>query len=581
MEAIMNGTGLNADSADQHRFAVCDPRESTKPTCTRVPFSALIHPRSAFGASALISAWCAVLFFYGLGSGELYRTESLRAILAAECLRTGNWIVPTLYGEPLLTKPSGMYAAIALVSWPLGGVNEWSARLPSALAATATVFLFYWYFRRQLGRLGGLVAALILPASFMWLDKASAAEIDMLQTAWVTAAILFFLRALEEEKPVGVAAPLRSGLEGKQEEPIVQSYRVLPGGDVEGRSGSRFQAEARARGAVSVWWLASLLCVCGGFLTKWTAPAFFYGTAIPLLWWRGQMRLLLGRRHLLGVLAAVGICLAWGTAAIVLAGWSTFYETVSREALLHLSPSRHHRPYPWLETFAHPFRLLAMNLPWSACVVLTLRPGFVQLWDQRGRRLIQALHCWVWPSMLFWTIVPEHSARHSFPLFPGIAGLAAMVVVAWYNAKLRHQGSLFCREHLRARAIFSAMLVWLLIKIVFVQIVVPARNHSREPRLKGDIVASLVPEAEPLYLFGLKDEGIMFYYGRPVKRLADPSQLPSSGEPSYCILVESEWGQWRASPPTQPATVLHWLNDEQGAPIVVVKTQPNSSRQVN
>src|SRR5262249_9884687 len=143
-------------------------------------------------AVLLLLAYCGFLFFYGLGAGELYRTENLRAIIAAEFLRSGNWIVPTLYGEPLLTKPPGMYAAIALVSTPFGGVSEWTARLPSALAATATVFLFYWYFGRQLGRRAGLIAALILPASLMWLDKAPAAEIDMLQVAWVAAAILFF-----------------------------------------------------------------------------------------------------------------------------------------------------------------------------------------------------------------------------------------------------------------------------------------------------------------------------------------------------------------------------------------------------
>src|SRR5438067_13749797 len=79
----------------------------------------------------LLLVLCGFLFFYGLTAGELYRTESLRAIIAAEFLRTGNWLVPTLYGEPLFTKPPGMYAAIALVSWPFGGVTEWTARLPS------------------------------------------------------------------------------------------------------------------------------------------------------------------------------------------------------------------------------------------------------------------------------------------------------------------------------------------------------------------------------------------------------------------------------------------------------------------
>src|SRR5438105_8220405 len=137
------------------------------------PLQVLRSPADrAWTALALLLIWCGSLFFYGLGSGELYRTESLRAILAEEFLRSGNWIVPTLYGQPIFTKPPGMYAAIALVSAPFGAVSEWTARLPSALAATIAVFLVYSYFTRQLGRLGGLVAAAILPASFMWLDKA-------------------------------------------------------------------------------------------------------------------------------------------------------------------------------------------------------------------------------------------------------------------------------------------------------------------------------------------------------------------------------------------------------------------------
>src|SRR5215831_20293656 len=155
--------------------------------------TALCHP------VVLLSFLCLLLFFHGLSAGELYRTENLRAIIAAEFLRSGDWIVPRLYDEPLFTKPPGMYSAIAAVSWPFGGVTEWTARLPSAIAATLTVFLFYWYFARQLGRSAGFIAALILPMSIMWLDKAPSAEIDMLQVMWVAAAIVFFFRAIEND----------------------------------------------------------------------------------------------------------------------------------------------------------------------------------------------------------------------------------------------------------------------------------------------------------------------------------------------------------------------------------------------
>src|SRR5262245_17709726 len=95
--------------------------------------------RAAWRPVGLLLAWCGLLFFVGLSVGELWRTESLRAIVAQEMLHSGDWIVPRLYGEPLFTKPPGMYLAIVLCSLPFGHVTEWTARLPSALAATFTV----------------------------------------------------------------------------------------------------------------------------------------------------------------------------------------------------------------------------------------------------------------------------------------------------------------------------------------------------------------------------------------------------------------------------------------------------------
>jgi 4-amino-4-deoxy-L-arabinose transferase-like glycosyltransferase len=496
-------------------------------------------------ALAILFSVCAFLFFYGLNSGELWRTESLRAIIAAEFLKSGNWVVPTLYGNPLLTKPPGTYAAIALVSWPFGGVSEWTARLPSALAATATVLLVYWYFGRQLGRLGGLVAALAMPLSLMWLDKATSAEIDMMQVAWVTAAILFFLRALEEEE------------KGQQ-----------------------------GRGRGFSWWLASLLCVAGGLLTKWTAPAFFYGTAVPLLWWRGRLRLLVGWNHLLSAGLAAGVCLAWMAAAVALAGWDAFYNTVSQEAAMRLLPSRHHRPYPWAEVLRHPLVVLGSGLPISAFALVGLWPGFARLWDERGRRLVQALHCWVWPNLLFWTVIPEKAPRHSFPLLPAFAGLAGMVWFAWLTGRLRWPW-----PRLAPAKVFAGVVaLWLGAKLAFVHAVVPHRNRGREPRAKGELLAALVPRGRPLYLFQLKDEGIMFYYGGPVRRLADGGQLPSSRQPLYAILDESEWRKWQAHTAAWGAAlgsdgvgrvarrdeVVVRLHDEQGDPIVLVKVNPVS-----
>jgi 4-amino-4-deoxy-L-arabinose transferase-like glycosyltransferase len=521
----------------------------------------------ALPSIALLSFICYMLFFHGLGAGELYRTEGLRAIIAQEFLRSGNWIVPKLYGEPFLTKPPGIYAAIALASWPQGHVSEWSARLPSALAATATVFLFYWYFSRVLGRVAGLVAAVILPLSFAWLDKASAAEIDMLQVAWVTGAILLCLRALE----------------GQDEGTARLGSAVLT---------TRFHADAKiVRGELPTakafkgrpalanwcWWLAALLCVAGGVLTKWTAPVFFYGTIVPLLWWRGRLRLLLAPQHLLSALLAAGICVGWLAEVVSLEGWSPVYETIKREALVHLSPQHHPRAYPWKETLTHPFKLWAANVPWSVVALFAFSPGFTSNCNDRARRLIQALHCWIWPSLIFWSLIPQHSIRHSFPLFPGISGLAAMVWIAsmtgrrktelipFYAARWR----VFVKRVLPRPGIILLLLVivWTAVRLVYVHAVIPSRDFARRPREKGQLIASLVPAGQTLYLVGLKDDGLMFYYDRYAKRLTNPSTVPP-GQQSFCILTESEWDSFNSRENTE---IMEWLSDQQGAPIVLVR----------
>ena len=61
---------------------------------------------------------------------------------------------------------------------------------------------------------------------------------------------------------------------------------------------------------------------------------------------------------------------------------------------------------------------------------------------------------------------------------------------------------------------------------------------------RADLLASLVPLNQILYLFKVKDEGIMFYFGRSVVRLTDPGALPTSPEPLFCILTDEEWGHW-------------------------------------
>jgi 4-amino-4-deoxy-L-arabinose transferase-like glycosyltransferase len=344
------------------------------------------------------------------------------------------------------------------------------------------------------------------------------------------------------------------------------------------------EEEGKSRWCVTAWWLAALLAVAGGTLTKWTAPAFFYLTAVPLLYLRGRLRALVAGPHLVAAFVAAALVLGWAALAVRQVGWEAFFNTVSQEACQRLVPNEvplspprhHHRPYPWLEVIAHPFVTFGACLPWSPFALLALWPGFARLWDERGRRWLQALHCWLWPNLLFWSVVPEHAPRHSFPFFPAVAGLAAMAWLALLTGRLR-----WPIARLRpAGAFVGIVALWVVVKIGHVHAVVPARGQGREPQAKGEQLAALVPPGQPLYLCRLKDEGILFYYSRChppadldriVRRLPGPEALLSTGELAYGIVTEAEW---QRGPLRERAEVVQRLRDQQGDPILLVRVRP-------
>ena len=119
------------------------------------------------------------------------------------------------------------------------------------------------------------------------------------------------------------------------------------------------------------------------------------------------------------------------------------------------------------------------------------------------------------------------------------------------------------------RTIFRATIIaWILVKVVHVHAVLPNRNAGREPKAKGQELASLVPPGETLYVLGLrdKDEGILFHYGRLTRRLTDSQALPS--QPVYCLLEDYELQQWHSF--RAPETI-HRLLDELGSPLILVR----------
>jgi hypothetical protein len=140
----------------------------------------------------------------------------------------------------------------------------------------------------------------------------------------------------------------------------------------------------------------------------------------------------------------------------------------------------------------------------------------------------------------------------------GLAGLGVMVVIAWADGRLVWP----LRWGSPRLALACVLIAWVVVKIAFVELVVPARTAHRHARETAAELRAAVPPGETLYLCKLKDEGIMFYYRRPVRRLLEGM----AGAERFAVLIESELRE-RANTPE----VLRWFRDQQGDPFVLVR----------
>jgi 4-amino-4-deoxy-L-arabinose transferase-like glycosyltransferase len=110
----------------------------------------------------VLAAVCGFLFFFGLSYFGLIGADEPRyAQVAREMLTRHDWVTPVLGGVPWLEKPPLFYWQ-AMLAYAAFGVNDFSARFPSAVDATlmvVAVFLFLRKFRPEFQLDGALIAA--------------------------------------------------------------------------------------------------------------------------------------------------------------------------------------------------------------------------------------------------------------------------------------------------------------------------------------------------------------------------------------------------------------------------------------
>jgi len=139
------------------------------------------------------------LFFMGLRDHTLwdYHEPYVGGIIR-EMTTSGNWVVPTLNGQPYLEKPPLFYALGAICCHLFQSFHPWVLRLPSALLAMTTVVWTAFLGWRLSSARAAAWAGLMVATNDLFFEVGHMAVVDMTLTATVTFAMgLAFLAIVE------------------------------------------------------------------------------------------------------------------------------------------------------------------------------------------------------------------------------------------------------------------------------------------------------------------------------------------------------------------------------------------------
>ena len=161
-------------------------------------------------------------------------TESRYASVAQEMVLFGDWATPRLPMPegviPYMGKPP-LHFWLAASAYSLFGVDEWTARLPSWLAAIAILFVIWSFGKRYFGEEVGTAAALIAFSSGMLFFLAGASVTDVTLTALVTAStysLYLFVESKASQKKLGLLASALMALAFLTKGPIAIVLVWLP-----------------------------------------------------------------------------------------------------------------------------------------------------------------------------------------------------------------------------------------------------------------------------------------------------------------------------------------------------------------
>ena len=435
-------------------------------------------------AFALVLICWAAIYLPGLGSLEIKGEEGRRILPAVTMLETGNYLVPQVGSEPYYRKPPLVNWLVAASFKLTGHHNEWTARLPSALAVLAVALALIIVAGASLGPNGSLIAALIWLVNFGMIEKGRLIEIEALYVSLFGLGLICWLSWWWQRRSAWLTWVVPS---------VFLGLAVL------------------AKGPVHL--------------------LFFYAVVVAVLHRAGELRKLRHPAHLAGILLMLGIFAAWA-----IPYWRAMPEgNLAQTWSIQLTgrfTGDDFKLGSWLLNIP---RSLAYFLPWT--LLLPFVSG-AKLATSREANLRRALTWGCAVPFLVVNLLPGALPRYSMPALVPASWLMAMTLTAneirspawWRRLQIPSAPR-------RLRLVIMTAIAAGIALCVYAVALVPALQRRAKVRPIAAQIDSLVPESEPLYAVDPDYQPFLFYMRSRLVYVSRVDDLPLSAR---YLLVQPE-----------------------------------------
>lgn len=466
----------------------------------------------------------AFLLFFSLGNRPLLSSGEARASeIACEMMQSGNYLIPHLNEEVLLTKPP-LFHWIIIMCYKMFGVAEFVSRIPSALSGMLVVVLVYFlglsFWPSSVEKGGkGFIAGLLLLTSPLFFWSARCARIDCMLLFYITAALFCFWKG--------------------------------------------YKAKLHAK----LWFLGWFLFMGLGTLAK--GPV---GIAVPLI----TVLLFLMCVRKLYVLKKLNWL--WGLllfSLIVFPWYAIIYFIVppTKSGLFFVQQNQawFSGGGEWYKGYVYFVHLFLGFLPWS----IALPTAFYVLWkDIKLKRDETKIFLGIWFIVVFFIFFffGKKVSRYILPLYPAIALITADIIgdrktllrsisfvltglwifiivgintLGLYKALIDPELFLIIQQHIsicnitliglliivlgiygiRRRRLIYPVLISIFTLLMFIQYVIPVEKDYYSPKPFCIMLQEVVSDKDELYAYKSWDNTIRYYYGKHVDIIRSKDEL--------------------------------------------------------